>query len=81
MSENNILLLTDVLENRAQKQKELEFYQAQLEEIQNKMYWLNRDLQLTNTIIKIIEDEMVVDLKEQSITKMLESEQKTPTEE
>ena len=62
MSEN-IILLNDIIENKVRKEKELEFYQKQLEELQQKMYWIKRDIDLTNTIIGIIENEMVIDLR------------------
>jgi len=63
MEENKIILLSDFIDTRIRKEKELEFYQKQLEEIQQKMVWLKRDLDLTNTIIELIENENVVDIR------------------
>lgn len=63
MEEKKIILLSDFIDTRIRKEKELEFYQKQLEEIQQKMYWLKRDLDLTNTIIELIENENVVDIR------------------
>ncbi|MEK9698621.1 MAG: hypothetical protein VW270_22805 [Candidatus Poseidoniales archaeon] len=63
MEEKKIILLSDFIDTRIRKEKELEFYQKQLEDIQQKMYWLNRDLDLTNTIIELIENENVVDIR------------------
>lgn len=66
MSEK-IILLNDIIENKVRKEKELEFYQNQLEELQKKMYWVQRDIDLTNTIISIIENEMVISLAEPAV--------------
>lgn len=63
MEEKKIILLSDFIDTRIRKEKELEYYQKQLEEIQQKMYWLKRDLDLTNTIIELIENENVVDIR------------------
>ena len=51
MEEKKIILLSDFIDTRIRKEKELEFYQKQLEDIQQKMHWLQRDLDITNTII------------------------------
>jgi len=63
MEEKKIILLSDFIDTRIRKEKELEYYQQQLEDIQKKMYWLKRDLDLTNTIIELIENENVVDIR------------------
>jgi hypothetical protein len=63
MSESQIILLTDVLETRIRKEKELEFYQQELEKLQQKMSFLKKEIDLTNLIINIIEQESVVDIK------------------
>jgi hypothetical protein len=63
MEEKKIILLSDFIDTRIRKEKELEYYQKQLEDIQQKMHWLKRDLDLTNTIIELIENENVVDIR------------------
>jgi hypothetical protein len=61
--DNNIIVsLEDARELRARKQKELQYYLDHLYELQTKISWLEADLRLTETIIKIIEDESVVKL-------------------
>lgn len=57
--EKKILLLTDIIEQRLRKEKELEFYQEQLEEIERKMWFLQKELEITNTIIALIEQEKI----------------------
>ena len=68
-----LILISDIIETRLRKEKELEFYQKQIEKIQNKMFFLKKDLEITNLIIDMIEKEKVVDLKEQMETKLLGS--------
>lgn len=63
--DRKVILLTDIIETRLRKEKELEYYQKKLEEIQRKMFFLKKDLDLTNLIIDIIEKEKVYDIKEQ----------------
>jgi len=61
--ENGLIVsLEDARALRARKQKELEYYLDHLKELQVKISWLEADLRLTETIIKIIEDETVVNL-------------------
>jgi len=62
MSESKIILLTDVLETRIRKEKELEFYQQELEKLQQKMMFVKKEIDLTNLIIDIIQQESVVDV-------------------
>jgi hypothetical protein len=63
--ERKLILLSDFVEQRSRKEHELEFYQKELEKLQMKMSFIQRDIDLTNTIIKIIEQEKVFDIKEQ----------------
>jgi len=69
MEEKKIILLSDFIDTRIRKEKELEFYQKQLEDIQQKMHWLQRDLDITNTIIDLIETEKVIDIRDHFLTK------------
>jgi hypothetical protein len=61
---NKIVLLTDFIEQKVRKEKELEYYTLQLEELQKKMFWLRKEIQLTNVIIDIVEKEKVIDIRE-----------------
>lgn len=64
MSNENakILSLTEVLENKIVKEKELEYYYEQLKEIQRKISFLETDLNLTRRIIKMIESEKIIEI-------------------
>jgi hypothetical protein len=66
-----LILLTDILEQKIRKEKELEFYQKELEKLEQKMYWVKREIDVTNTIIRIIQEEKVIDLVEEAEKKLL----------
>ena len=61
---NKIILLSDYIEQKVRKEKELEYYTKELEELQRKMFWLRKEIQLTNVIIDIVEKEKVIDIQE-----------------
>jgi|TARA_Y100000816_G_scaffold110732_1_gene77435 ribosomal protein S4 len=64
VDEKKIVLLTDFIEQKVRKEKELEYYTKQLEELQKKMFFLRKEIQLTNYIIEIVENEKVIDIRE-----------------
>ena len=57
-------MLTEVLEQKLRKERELEYYQKELEKLQQKMFFLKKDIDLTNLIIDLIDKEKVMDLKQ-----------------
>ena len=61
---NKIILLSDYIEQKVRKEKELEYYTKELEELQRKMFWLRKEIQITNVIIDIVEKEKVIDIQE-----------------
>ena len=76
MEEDNIrspklIFLKDIHETKVRKEQELEYYQKKLEELEVKMGYLRQDINLTNTIINIIEEEQVIDFKEQMEKRLL----------
>ena len=65
MSEDKkIVLFQDLLDSKARKEKELEFYNEELKKLQSKMWDLQKEITLTNDIIRLIETERLLDLKE-----------------
>lgn len=64
-----IILLSDIIDQRLRKERELEYYQKQLEEINIKISYLSRELDLTNLIIDMIESEKVIDIQDYMIEK------------
>lgn len=69
--ETKLIILTDVIETKLRKEKELEFYQKELEKLQQKMFFLRKDIEITNLCIQIIEQEKVLDIKEQMNKKLI----------
>lgn len=64
-----IIMLSEILETRVRKQKELEFYQKELEKLQEKMFFVQKDIDITNLIIDMIEKENVVDFQQHLLDK------------
>jgi hypothetical protein len=54
---SKIILLKDFFKLKEQKEKEILFYKERLIQLQDKLYWLERDLELTINIIKMIEED------------------------
>ena len=59
---SKIVLLHDVYAIKEQKERELTYYREQLEIIHQKLVWIEREYKLTKDIIKMIEQESVVQL-------------------
>ena len=73
---SDILLIKDLIDLRARKKTELEYYNRQLKELKTKMLWIQKEIDLTNDIIDMIEREKVLDLREY----LNDSINKNPTE-
>ena len=59
---SEILMISDLLDIRSRKMKELEFYNEQLNELQLKMVFIQQEIALTNKIIDMIEKETIIDI-------------------
>tara|TARA_R110001592_G_scaffold60496_3_gene183938 strand:+ start:92 stop:313 length:222 start_codon:yes stop_codon:yes gene_type:complete len=62
MQNKTIILLSDIIESKVRKEKELEFYNKQLVEITTNIQRLNNDLNLTQLIIDMIENDGIKEL-------------------
>ena len=69
--ESKLILITDVIETRVRKEKEIAYYQEQLKKIQQKMFFLQKDLEITNLIIDMIEKEQVMDIRNNMENRLL----------
>lgn len=58
-----IILLSDLKDLRKQKQQELKYYSERLDELNKKLYFIRKEIELTNFIIELIEKENLVDLR------------------
>ena len=59
-----ILLIQDIYDLRTRKEEELAFYHLELEKLQLKMNYIRVEMDLTNRIIDMIENESVTDLRD-----------------
>lgn len=64
MTTSKIIVIQDLLDTRARKEKELHFYQEELKKLEEKMHWLKMEIRLTTEIISMIEKEKIIDIKE-----------------
>jgi hypothetical protein len=64
---SKLIQITDIIETRLRKEKELEYYQAELDKLQQKMFFLRKDIEITNLIINMIESEQIYDVKQNMI--------------
>ena len=69
-----IILLSDIIEQKVRKEKELAFYQKQLVELQEKIHYLSKEVDLTNIIIDLIQRDDVYEISENIPAKITESE-------
>lgn len=64
-TDKKIIFITDLIDQRLRKEKEIEFYEIELKKIEEKLFFLRKERQLTQTIIDIIQTEKVIDIREQ----------------
>ena len=55
--EKKIILIADLIESNKRKKEELDYYNGQLEELERKMAFIQQEIDLTNRIIEVIEQE------------------------
>lgn len=58
-----IILLTDLKNLRKEKERELKFYTEKLDNLNKKLFFIRKEIELTNFIIDLIEKENIVDLR------------------
>ena len=58
MKDTNIISITDIIENKVRKQKELEGYEAQLNDLRNKKFWIEKEIQMAEFIIVAVQSEI-----------------------
>ena len=60
-----LIRLSDVIDSKVQKEKELEFYQRELQKLNQKMAVLREEITVTNIIIDLVRSEKVGDFKKE----------------
>ena len=58
MKGTNIISITDIIENKVRKQKELEDYNLRLEDMKRKKFWLEKEIQMAEFIIAAVQNEI-----------------------
>lgn len=59
-----IIDITDIYHQRDRKRKELDFYTNELEKLMTKLGMLQHEIGVTETIIRLIENEQILDLQQ-----------------
>ena len=73
MNDTNIISITDIIENKVRKQKELEGYEAQLEDLRRKKFWIEKEIHMAEFIIAAVQSEIT---PQQFIKALIEAELK-----
>ena len=55
---SSIISITDIIEQKVRKQKQLEEYEDQLSDLQRKKFWLEKEIQIHEFIIAAVRDEI-----------------------
>ena len=63
--DRKILFITDLIDQRLRKEKEIDYYERELVKIEERLFFLRKEKELTQLIIDIIDKEKVIDLREQ----------------
>ena len=58
MKDGNIISITDIIENKVRKQKELDDYNMRLEDMKRKKFWLEKEIQMAEFIIAAVQNEI-----------------------
>ena len=58
-----IIFITDLIESKINKQREIEKYESQLKIIEERLFFLRKEKEITETILELIEHEKIMDLK------------------
>ena len=55
---SNIISITDVIEQKVRKQRELDDYEVRLEDLKRKKYWVEKEIQMAEFIIAAVQHEI-----------------------
>ena len=62
--EKSIIFITDLIESKVRKEREIEYYEEKLKEIEKKLFFLKKEQNVTETILDIIQNEKVLEFKQ-----------------
>ena len=55
---SNIISITDVIEQKVRKQRELDDYEVRLDDLKRKKYWVEKEIQMAEFIIAAVQHEI-----------------------
>ena len=55
---SNIISITDVIEQKVRKQKELDEYEFRLEDLRRKKFWVEKEIKMAEFIIAAVQHEI-----------------------
>ena len=58
MEKTTIISITDIIEQKVRKQKQLEEYEEQLTDLQRKKFWIEKEIQMAEFIIAAVKNEI-----------------------
>ena len=56
--ETTIISITDIIEQKVKKEQELRIFEAQLTDLLNKKFWLEKEIQIHEFIIQAVRNEI-----------------------
>ena len=62
--EKSIVFITDLIESKVRKEREIEYYEEKLKEIEKKLFFLKKEQNVTETFLDIIQNEKVLEFKQ-----------------
>jgi hypothetical protein len=62
MERGEIILISDLIEEKLRKEQELEFYEREMQKLLTRMFYVRQEIGLTEVIIKMIEREQIPDI-------------------
>ena len=66
---SKIISITDIIEQKVRKEKQLEEYEEQLSDLQRKKFWLEKEIQIHEFIISAVRNEITPQAFSQSLIK------------
>ena len=61
---SNIIDLSDILEQKLRKERELSFYETQLAQLLLRMQTIRKEIEITNMIIHLVSDENIIEIQD-----------------
>ena len=77
MNDTNIISITDIIEQKVRKQRELDDYETQLSELKRKKFWIEKEIQMAEFIIAAVQSEIT---PQQFIKALIKAELDKPNE-